>query len=127
LSVGLCAGPVTLLAQRGQALLATNVDGTPNNPNHPWLRRHAAKTCDVIQMQRRRVCFSVFDNEASAGFIKDFFSPLSPNRQRTPGSPTGTSLNPMRTAIGLRPAIVSRHPQMMLAIGKSWHCVAAAK
>jgi hypothetical protein len=48
LSVGLCAGPVTLLAQRVQALLAANVDGTPNNPNHPWLRRHAAKTCDVI-------------------------------------------------------------------------------
>ena len=52
----------------------------------------------------------------------------SANRQQTLGNPTGTSANPMWTAIGLRQTTVaSRHPQMMPAIGKPWHRGAAAE
>ena len=52
---------------------------------------------------------------------------FSAHRQRILGKPTGTSATPVWTVIGWQTAVVSRHAQMMPAIGRPRHRVAAAE
>jgi hypothetical protein len=88
---------------------------SPSCPGKQITDRPYSGRCSVMQFSVRR-CHG-----------RGLFS-ANLNRRRTRGNLTGTSANPKCTALGLRQtAVVSRHPQMMPAVGKAWHRGLATK
>ena len=105
---------------RGKPERGCDVNGFPLSERHPWFQN------DGAGLKKNP---AVTATAAAANFhILGFSSANLSQPAANPRQPTGTSANPMWTAIGLRQtAVASRHPQMMPAIGKPWHRGAAAE